>query len=132
MNKIKIHHFLGDSICSTMDDVLKTLDQSVNGVNEFFIAHEHTMFPYLTVLINGPYSYVYCVPDEVAAGSLAFSEDAEMDLDPGGISIFYTNNPSEEIEICNDYVIPKSLAVEIVKEFAETGKMSDCAEWEEL
>lgn len=132
MNKIKIHHFLGDSICETMEDVLKTLDQSVDGVNEFFIVHEHTMFPYLTVLINGSYAYVYCVPNEVDAGLLAFSEDAETDLEPDGISIFYTNTPSEEIEIYNDYVIPKSLAVEIVKEFAETEKMSDCAEWEEL
>lgn len=90
------------------------------------------MFPYLTVLINGSYAYVYCVPNEVDAGLLAFSEDAETDLEPDGISIFYTNTPSEEIEIYNDYVIPKSLAVEIVKEFAETEKMSDCAEWEEL
>ena len=132
MSKIIIHHFLGDSLCETTDDVLKALDQSVDGVNEFFIVHEHTMFPYLTVLINGSYAYVYCVPNEVDAGLVAFSEGAETDLDPDGISIFYINTPSEEMEIYNDYVIPKSLAAEIVKEFAETGKMSDCVEWEEL
>lgn len=132
MNKIKICHFLGKSICTTMDEVLTTLDQSVDGVNEFYIAQDHTLYPYLTVLINGSYAYVTCVPDEEAAGSQAFCDNVEMDLDPDGISIFYINTPTEEIEIYNDYVIPKSLAVQIVKEFVETGKMSNCIEWEEL
>ncbi len=36
------------------------------------------------------------------------------------------------IEIYNDYIIPKNLAVQIVKEFVETGKMANCVEWDEL
>lgn len=132
MTKMKVHHFLGDAVCETVEDLEKTLAQSVNGVNEFFIVKEHTMFPYLTVLVNGAYAYVYCVPTEEAAGSLAFSDDAETDLDPNGISVFYTNTPSEEIEIYNDYVIPKKLAEQIVKEFAETGRMSERVQWDEL
>ncbi len=132
MKKIKIHHFLGNSVCTTMDDVLKALEQSVDGVNEFYIAEDNTMFPYLSVLINGAYAYVICVPNEEAAGLQAFSDDVEMDLDPDGISVFYTNTPSEEIEIYNDYVIPKCLAVQIVKEFVETGKMANCVEWDGL
>ena len=40
--------------------------------------------------------------------------------------------PTEEIQIYNDYVIPKTLAQTIVKDFVETGKMSDCVEWEEI
>ena len=132
MQKMMIHHFLGKNICATMEDVEETLAQSINGVNEFFIVKEHTMFPYLTVLVNGAYAYVTCVPTEEAAGSSAFSDDVETDLDPDGISIFYTNTPSEEIEIYNDYVIPKSLAVQIVKDFVESGRMSDCVQWDEL
>ena len=132
MMKMKIHHFLGDAVCETMEDLEKALAQSVNGVNEFFIVKEHTMFPYLTVLVNGAYAYVYCVPTEEAAGSPAFSEDAETGLDPDGISIFYINTPTEEIEIYNDYVIPKELAVQVVKDFAETGAMSDRVQWDEL
>lgn len=132
MKKTKIHHFGGNSVCATMDDVLKILEQSVDGVNEFYIAEEHTMFPHIVVLINGSYAYVTCVPDEEAAGLQAFSDGAEMDLAPDGISVFYINTPSEEIEIYNDYVIPKCLAVQIVKEFVETGKMATCVEWEEL
>lgn len=132
MKTMKIHHFLGKSICTSMDDVLKTLEQSVNGVNEFFVAEDHTMYPYLTVLTNGSYAYVICVPNEEDAGLQALSEDIELDLDPDGISVFYTNTPSEEIEIYNDYVIPKTLAIQIVKEFVENGTMSSLVKWEEL
>lgn len=132
MKKMVIHHFLGESVCTTMDDVLKTLEQSVDGVNEFFIVQEHTLHPYLAVLTNRSYAYVICVPTGEAAGLQAFSDDVEMDLDPDGISVFYTNTPSEEIEIYNDYVIPKALAVQIVKEFVETGTMSKCVEWDEM
>lgn len=132
MQKMKLHHFLGNSVCETVEELEEALAQSVDGVNEYFIVKEHTMFPYLTVLINGPYAHVYCVPTEEAAGSLAFSEDTETGLDPDAISIFYTNTPTEEIEIYNDYVIPKELAVQVVKDFAENGAMSDRVQWDEL
>ncbi|NBI09351.1 hypothetical protein D1641_04860 [Colidextribacter sp. OB.20] len=132
MKRTTINHFLGKNTCETIDDVQRTLDQSVDGVNEFFIRQEHTMYPHLIVLINGLYAYVTCVPTEEAAGTQAFSDESETDLDPDGISIFYTNTPSEEIEIYNDYVISKDLAVQVVKEFVETGRLSSCVEWEEL
>ncbi len=63
---------------------------------------------------------------------IAFSDDTLTDLPQDGISVFYTNTPTEEIQIYNDYVIPKTLAQTIVKDFVETGKMSDCVEWEEI
>lgn len=132
MTKIKIHHFLGDALCETAEEVAEALARSVNGVNEFFIVKEHTMFPYLTVLVNGAYAHVYCVPTEEAGGWLAFSNDVETGLDPDGISVFYTNTPTEEIEIYNDYVIPKDLAVQVVKDFAENGTMSNLVQWDEL
>ena len=132
MRKIMIHHFLGESICTTMDDVQKTLEQSIDGVNEFLIAQKHDLYPYLTVLVNGIYANVTFVPSEESAGLQAVSDDTETDLEPDGISVFYTNTPSEETEVYNDYVIPKNLAVQIVKEFAETGTMPNCTEWDEL
>jgi len=132
MKRTIICHFGEKSICETIEDVRNTLKQSIDGVNEFNIAQENTTFPYLAVLINGIYAHVVCVPSEESAGLLAFSDDVEMDLDPDGISVFYTNTPSEEIEIYNDYVIPKDLAFRIAEEFAETGRMSDCVEWDEL
>ena len=101
-------------------------------MNEFLIAQNHNIYPYLTVLINGLYANVTLVPSEESAGFEAFSDDTKMDLDPDGISIFYTNTPSEEIEISNDYVIPKNLAIQIAKEFVDNGNLSDCVEWDEL
>lgn len=127
MKKIKICHFGGKKLCTTWDDVAQTLEQTVDGVNKFFIVEEHTMFPYLVVLVH-----MYCAPNEVDGGLLAFSDDVPTDLPPDGISIFYVNTPTEEIQIYNDYVIPKALAQTVVKDFVETGKMSDCVEWDEL
>ena len=127
MKKIKICHFGRKSFCATWDDVAQTLEQAVDGVNEFFIVEEHTMFPYWVVLVH-----MYCVPNEVDGGLLAFSDDVPTDLPPDGISIFYVNTPTEEIQIYNDYVIPKALAQTVVKDFVETGKMSNCVEWDEL
>ena len=132
MKRIKMHHFGGKNICATWDEVAQTLEQTVDGVNEFYIAAEHTMFPYLAVLEKDDYAYVHCVPNETGGGLIAFSADTPTDLPPDGISIFYTNTPTEEIEIYNDYVIPKTLAWNFVKDFVETGKMSSCVEWDEL
>ena len=132
MKNFRINHFGGKALCTTWDEVAQTLEQTVGGVNEFFIAAEHTMFPYLVVLLQGDYAYMHCVPNETDAGLVAFSDDISTDLPTDGISIFYTNAPTEEIEIYNDYVIPKTLAWTVVKDFVETGEMSSCVEWEEL
>ena len=132
MKRIKINHFGGKNICATWDEVAQTLEQTVDGVNEFFIVAEHTMFPHLHILVKGDYAVVDCVPNETDAGLMAFSDDTPTDLPPDGISIFYIHTPIEEIEFYNDYVIPKTLAWTVVKDFVETGEMSSCVEWEEL
>ncbi len=132
MRKIEMHHFGGKNICATWDEVAQALEQTVDGSNEFFIVAEHTMFPYLAVLVRGDYAHVICVPNEADGGLLAFSDDAPTDLPPGGISVFYTNTPTEEIQICNDYVIPKSLAWAVVKDFVETGELSSRVQWDAL
>ena len=91
----------------------------MDSVNEFFIVAEHTMYSYLAVLVKVDYAYVHCVHNETDGGLLAFSDDIPTDLPPNGISIFYTNTPTEEIQICNDYVIPKTLAQTILRELAK-------------
>ena len=132
MRKIKINHFGGKALCTNWDEVAQTLEQTVDGVNEFFVVAEHTMFPHLHILVKGDYAVVDCVPNETDAGLMAFSDDTPTDLPPDGISIFYIHTPIEEIEFYNDYVIPKTLAWTVVKDFVETGEMSSCVEWEEL
>ena len=104
MKKIKMHHFGGKNICTTWDEVAQTLEQTVDGVNEFYIAAEHTMFPYLAVLVKGDYAYVHCVPNEADGSLIAFSDDTLTDLPQDGISVFYTNTPTEEIH----HIVPLS------------------------
>lgn len=132
MKPINIQHFMGETICTEIGDVQMALKQSVNGANEFLIAQDPKEYPYLTVLVNGAYANVNFVSDEESAGFQAFSEDAGLDLDPEETTIFYVNTPSEEIEIYNDYVIPKELAMEIALEFAQTGALPSCTDWDEL
>jgi len=132
LKKIKIHHFGGKNICATWDEVAQALEQTVDGSNEFFIVAEHTMFPHLVVLVRGNYAHVYCTPNDMDGSLLAFSGDALTDLPSNGISIFYFNAPTEEIQICNDYVIPKTLAWDVVKDFVETGEMSSRVQWDAL
>lgn len=81
-------------------------------------------------MINGEFAYVICVPNERDGGLQAFSRRAQTGLDPEGISVFCTHSPAEKIEVYNDYVIPRTLAVEAVKEFAETGTLPKCLEWD--
>lgn len=45
MKRIKFHHFLGDSLCTSISEVQTTLRQSAGGVNDFFITRENTFFP---------------------------------------------------------------------------------------
>lgn len=53
-------------------------------------------------------------------------------LDADGISIFYTNTDSEEIEVANYSIIEIEDAVSAVEEFFETLQLPKCIEWEEL
>ena len=90
MRKIKINHFGGKALCTTWDEVAQTLEQTVDGVNEFFVVAEHTMFPHLHILVKGDYAVVDCVPNETDAGLMAFSDDTPTDLPPDGNSNFIT------------------------------------------
>ncbi len=65
--------------------------------DKFLLVTEHTMFPYLMVLVCGNYVHVYCVPNEAGGGLLAFSGDTPTNLRPDDISIFFINTPTEEI-----------------------------------
>lgn len=101
-----MHHFGGKNICTTWDEVAQTLEQTVDGVNEFYIAAEHTMFPYLAVLVKGDYAYVHCVPNEADGSLIAFSDDTLTDLPQDGISVFYTNTPFLDTVIREPAKIP--------------------------
>ena len=92
MRKIKINHFCGKALCTTWDEVAQTLEQTVDGVNEFFVVAEHTMFPHLHILVKGDYAVVDCVPNETDAGLMAFSDDTPTDL-PQMVSAYFISIP---------------------------------------
>ena len=104
----------------------------MDGVNEFLIAQKDTPYPYLVMLVCGPYAYVSLIPEEDSAGQQVYNDTMDTDLDPDECTIFYTNTPTEELEIYNDYVISRPLAERIALEFAETGKVPEDVAWEEL
>ena len=60
------------------------------------------------------------------------SVNANPVLDAEGISIFYTNTDSEEIEVANYSIVKMEDAVSAVEEFFETLQLPKCIEWEEL
>lgn len=132
MPRIKITHSLGKVLCETAEEAERVLSQTVDGVNDFFIVREHTIYPHFTVLVKGPWAYVTCVPSETAFGLQAFADEAQTGLDPDGTSFFFSREFSEELEVSNDYVIPKKLAADIVREFAESGTISQRVRWEEV
>ncbi len=105
MIPIILEHFEGKSICKTLEDVNKILNKTVNGVNDFIIYREETLYPYLQLLIKGDKAFAYFFPDEEAAGYEACN--ANISTDDNNITIFYMNTPTEEMHVPNRYVIQK-------------------------
>ena len=128
-------HLAGKEICSTLEEVRATLDIMVDGGNAFNIYREQdSVFPYLSVLTRGEYTYIWYAPDESSAGIQAWGED--LGLDPEGFVDFYI---PEITVIRNDYILTRETAVQVVLAFLEIEEwptcyeeMPDCVEWEEL
>ena len=57
---------------------------------------------------------------------------ADTILDADGVSVFYTNTDSEEIEVANYSIVKIEDAISAVKEFFDTKKLPKCIEWQEL
>ena len=114
-------HLAGKEICFTPEEVRATLDIMVDGGNAFNIYREQdSVFPYLSVLTRGEYTYIWYAPDESSAGIQAWGED--LGLDPEGFVI-----------------LTRETAFQVVLAFLEMDEwptcyeeMPDCVEWEEL
>ena len=128
-------HLEGKETCSTLEEVRTVLDKTVDGGNAFNIYREQdALFPYFSVLTRGEYAYIWYAPDESSAGIQAWGED--LGLDPEGTVRFYI---PELTEICNDYILTREKALQVVTAFMELEKwpacyeeMPSCVEWEEL
>ena len=121
--------------CSTLKEVRTVLDKTVDGGNAFNIYREQdVVFPYLSILTQGEYAYIWYAPNESSAGIQAWGED--LGLDPEGSVDFYI----PELTVTpNDYILTRETAVQVVLAFLEIEEwptcyeeMPDCVEWEEL
>lgn len=138
MKPMIFEHFSGKDICSTEDEARAVLGKTVNGVNEFIIYQDtDSTYPYISVLVNGEYAYLWFTPEEDHPGFQAYS--AGVELDPDESTIFYVNTPTEEMEIPNEYVSSKETVLQAVLEFmgctkwpASFEELPACVQWEEL
>lgn len=125
-----VEHFMGKKECSDFEELREILDKRTEkGVNEFIIS-TNEKFPYMIMSVKGEYACLSYFREEDDPGYSSVNNVPILDKD--GISIFYTNTDSEEIEVANYSIIKIEDAVSAVKEFFETQQLPKCIEWEEL
>ena len=125
-----VEHFMGQKECDSLEELREVLsERTEKGVNEFIIS-THEQFPYMIMSVKEKYACLsyFRVEDDPGYSSV----NANPVLDADGISIFYTNTDSEEIEVANYSIVKIEDAVSAVEEFFETLQLPKCIEWEEL
>ena len=127
---MKFEHFLGMDICNSADEIEEILHkQNGNNVNEFWISTE-TQFPCLGVLTNSSYAYVHFFDEDGSPGFRGLA-DEDLGLDENELPTFYSSN-GEIMSVEIECIVSLNKAVEVVREFFETGSMPTSIEWDEL
>ena len=125
-----VEHFMGQKECNNLEELREVLgERTEKGVNEFIIS-TNEQFPYMIMSVKGKYACLSYFRGEDGPGYSSVNDTPVLDAD--GISIFYTNTDSEEIEVANYSIIEIEDAVSAVEEFFETLQLPKCIEWEEL
>ncbi len=127
---MKFEHFFGTDICNSADEIEEILcKQNENKVNEFWISNE-TAFPFMGVLTNSSYAYVHFFDEEGSPGFRGLA-DEDLGLDEDELPTFYSSN-GEIMSVEIECIVSLNKAVEVVREFFETGSMPTSIEWDEL
>ena len=125
-----VEHFMGQNKCDSLEELRKVLsERTEKGVNEFIISMNE-QFPYMIIAVREKYACLIYFREEDDPGYSSINTNPILDAD--GISIFYTNTDSEEIEAANYSIVKIEDAVSAVEEFFETLQLPKCIEWEEL
>ncbi len=123
-------HFMGQNKCDSLEELRKVLsERTEKGVNEFIISMNE-QFPYMIMAVKEKYACLSYFREEDDPGYSSINTNPILDAD--GISIFYTNTDSEEIEVANYSIVKIVDVVSAVEEFFETLQLPKCIEWEEL
>lgn len=125
-----VEHFMGQKECDSLEELREVLNERTEkGVNEFIIS-THEQFPYMILSVKEKYACLSYFREEDAPGYSSINVNPVLDAD--GISVFYTNTDSEEIEVANYSIVKIEDAVPAVEEFFETLQLPKCIDWEKL
>ena len=92
-----VEHFMGQNKCDSLEEVRKVLsERTEKGVNEFIISMNE-QFPYMIMAVKEKYACLSYFREEDDPWYSSINTNPILDAD--GISIFYTNTDSEELEL---------------------------------
>ncbi|OUM58561.1 hypothetical protein PIROE2DRAFT_64322 [Piromyces sp. E2] len=125
-----IEHFGGKVEVFNIEEIEKILlIRYGNNVNEFWLTIDKKI-PCLAILVNNDKATITYFIKEGHPGFQSLNKNTNNDNNK--YSVFYTNTPTEEIEIDNNNVISIDLVNDVVKEFYNTHQKPTCIEWMEL
>ncbi len=125
-----VEHFNGKRECLDIKELIETLKERTDkNVNEFIISLDEE-FPYIIMAVNNDLACLSYFYEENDCGYSSFNNQPFLDED--GITIFYTNTDSEEIEVENCMVIKIEDGIAAIIEFFETNQLPKCIDWEKL
>lgn len=129
---MKFEHFLGTDICGTADEIGKIMSkQNQDGYNEFWISGDEE-FPFMAVLTRNQNAYVHFFDEDGSPGLRGMAEKGDNTLDANDVTVFRSNNGSEQITVENECVIPLEKAIAVVKEFFEAKGLPEIIQWDPL
>jgi hypothetical protein len=124
---MKVEHF-GGSVEVTgvadLDDVLSA--RYGDSANEYLMCAEKR-YPLLSVQVRGARACLHFFPHEDHPGFLSVADGAGE-----GVETFYTNTPTEEIQVATDAIIPFDQAKSAAHEFLHSRSISSSVQWTEF
>ena len=128
---MKIEHFGGLDYAGDLGslDAVLTSRYGTNA-NEFWLSLEDEKFPALAILVRDDLANVHYFPEDGHPGYLL--TESQPNAKTGGSTVFFTNTPSEEVEIGNEGVVPFSSALKAAHEFFSSTTLPTLEGWFEL
>jgi hypothetical protein len=100
-----------------------------NDANAFWMSHNSSKYPVLSVLVRGELACLHYFPKDRHPGFRSVGEVAQ--LKRSGTSTFFTRR-AEKQEVLNDSIVPFSAALTVAKEFFHGDDLPKSIRWFEL
>lgn len=124
---MKIEHF-GGSVTVGDDAVLDEIlaARYGDGGNEFWLSWSER-YPLLSIMVRGAVACLHYFPNQYHPGFISVGVGQAR-----GAVTFFTNTPTEEIEVAGDSVVPFRLAEKAAHEFLHSMALPTSIQWLEL